>query len=165
MCNYDVAQFASGTHYCEGQRLQSFYTSWENPKCTTYTHQRRSYTTTFHWSIKHVGPGPATPSGQPFCHCSSGLNRPLQHRMGPYDQCSGYRPTMPCQSYISFLVPIWLVCNRYCSILAKSGPTTVRSLIDTARATAVNTHVLLQTYTCQIPDRSQHKVNSFHFSY
>lgn len=128
------AQFTSGTHYCEGQRLQSFYTSWENPKYTTYMHHQRSYMATFHKTVNNQHGSsliewaavlPTVPS------TSHGLDLPTTHVPGTVPPCHH-------TSYVSLLVSISLVCTRYCSMLDQ-GAIIETVLNRLGRATVTNT--------------------------
>ena len=141
--HYDAAQFTSGTHYCEGQRLQSIYTSWDNPECTMHTHQLRSYAATFHKDIRHFGPGPASPSGQPFCLCTSGLNLPTTAAGG--HTANGLGTVLDAVSKLhrfpsAHITSMHPVLFNACSSRANNGTVLNRQV----RATAIDTHMSLR---------------------
>ena len=132
--------------------MQSIYTSWDNSECTMHTHQLRSYAATFHKDIRHFGLGPASPSGQSFCLCTSGLNLPTTAAGG--HTANGLVIILDAvlklhrfpSAHITSMHPVLF---KACSSRANNGTVLNRQV----RANTAILPALLQS-TCTFPDRS-----------
>ena len=150
---YVKVQFTSGTHFCEGQRLQSIYSSWVTQDTRHIRKLEHStYMATFHYNTMPVVPGPVSSSGQHAHLASLGQDRPTTAATGSTTNVLVAVRLTPVKATSVYQLPILLVCTWYKSNLQK-GPTADRSLIDETGLTVDNSMPLYHytnIYPCQV---------------
>ena len=90
---YGVAQRTSSTHFCERQRFESIYTSWENPRNTTYASFKEHICQPFKMSSNKPVRGPPNPE------CMSPQAIPTPERS------MGSLYTLPSNTYPNSTIP------------------------------------------------------------